>query len=264
MAVVLHPTALVDAKAELGADVRIGPYCIIGPKVRIGDRARLISHVAISGPTELGEDCVVHAFAALGEPPQDVKYKGEDTTLIVGPRTVIREHVTMHRGTPSSRGTTRVGADGFFMVGSHIAHDCLVGDKVVFANNGTLGGHVVLGDFVILGGLAAVHQHCRVGRHAFVGAMALVTEDVIPYGSVIGNHAHLAGLNVIGLKRRGYTREAIHDMRACYRLLFAEEGTFQERVEDVARLFAHRPEAMEIVEFIRAPSSRPICMPESR
>ncbi|MDZ4777456.1 MAG: acyl-ACP--UDP-N-acetylglucosamine O-acyltransferase [Alphaproteobacteria bacterium] len=258
----IHPTAIVDKSAELGADVEIGPYCIVGPNVKLGARTRLIAQVYIERETTLGEDNTVHPFAALGTPPQDTSYKGEPTKLIVGARAMIREHVSMHRGTMRSRGETVIGDDGFFMAQAHVAHDCVIGNNVILAQGATIGGHVQIGDHVIMGGLSAVHQNGRIGNHAFVGGLAAVVADVIPYGSVFGNHAQLAGLNVVGLKRRGFTRDAIHDLRAAYRLLFAEEGTFQERLDDVAELYAHVAEVREIVTFIRADAQRALCMPK--
>jgi UDP-N-acetylglucosamine acyltransferase len=257
----VHPTAIVARGAEFAEGVVIGPYCIIGPKVTLHENVRLTSHVVIDGVTELGADTVVHAFASLGGAPQHLAYKGEDTQLIVGARNLIREHVTMHTGTMMDHGVTRVGSDGLFMTASHVAHDCVVGDHVIFANNATLGGHVKIGDYVFMGGLSAVHQHTRVGRYAFAGGGAVITKDVIPYGSVWGNHAHLEGLNLVGLKRRGFSRDAINDLRATYRLLFADEGTFSERLEDVADAYAGSPEVREIVDFIRADANRPLCMP---
>jgi UDP-N-acetylglucosamine acyltransferase len=257
----IHPSALVDPKAEIGEGVEIGPFCIVGPQVTLHDRVKLHANVHVTGKTIIGEDCVVYPFAVLGEPAQDFKYKGEDVRLVIGKRNIIREYATMHMGTGVSRGETRIGDDGFFMVGSHIAHDCIVGDRVVFANNATLGGSTVVEDHVIFGGLAAAHQNSRIGKHAFIGGLAAVTTDVIPYGSVIGVHAHLAGLNLVGLKRRGFPRQTIRDLRSAYRLLFAEEGTFKERVEDVARLYPDNSPVMEIVEFIRAEASRSLCMP---
>jgi len=257
----IHPTAVVHDGAVLGADVEIGPYSIVGPKVRLGDSVRLLSHVVIDGATEIGRETVVHPFAFLGGAPQHLAHKGEDTQLVLGARNIVREHVTMHTGTVQGGGVTRVGDEGLFMVGSHVAHDCTVGNKVVFANNATLGGHVKLGDFVFMGGLSAVHQHTRVGRYTFVGGLAAVTKDVIPFGSVWGNHAHLEGLNLVGLKRRGFSREAISNLRSSYRQLFGPEGTFQERLEDTARVFANSPEVMEIVDFIRADGARPLCLP---
>jgi UDP-N-acetylglucosamine acyltransferase len=261
MSAKIHPTAIVETGAQLGADVEIGPWCLVEANVILGDRVKLHANAQALGHTTLQEDCVVHAFAVLGGPPQDLSYKGEPTRLEVGARCVMREHVTMNRGTARSHGVTTVGPDGYFMNGSHVGHDCTVGQKVIFASNATLGGHTVVGEHVIIGGLAAVHQFCRIGRHAFVGGLAAVVADVIPYGSVVGVHAHLGGLNVIGLKRRGFSREQIHDMRGAYRMLFAEEGTLQERLEDVAERFADTAEVMEIVDFVRAESARPLCLP---
>ncbi|MBV8594178.1 MAG: acyl-ACP--UDP-N-acetylglucosamine O-acyltransferase [Caulobacteraceae bacterium] len=258
----IHPTAIVDRAAELGEEVHVGPYSIVGAGARIGARTRLGPHVVVEGLTQIGEGCVVHAFANLGGAPQHIGHKGEPTTLAIGARNIIREQVTMHCGTATGRSRTTVGSDGFFMVGVHIGHDCIVGDQVVMANNATLGGHVVVEDHVIMGGLSAAHQNIRVGRHAFVGGMAGVNHDVIPFGNVWGNHAHLEGLNLVGLKRRGFSREAINTLRAAYRMLFAEEGTFQERLEDTAAAYAASPEVMEIVDFIRADSSRPLTTPQ--
>lgn len=259
----IHPTAIVDKSAEIAAGAEIGPYCILGPNVKLADGVRLVAHVFIERETEIGVDTVVHPYAVLGQPAQDTSYKGEPTRLVIGARNTIREHVSMHRGTVRGRGCTTVGDDGYYMAQSHVAHDCIVGNGVIFAQGATLGGHVQVGDSVIMGGLSAMHQYGRIGKHAFVGGLAAVVADVIPYGSVFGNHATLAGLNVIGLKRRGFSREAVHDLRAAYRLLFAEEGTFQERLEDVAENYAHEPLVQEIISFIRAEAQRPLCMPKA-
>jgi len=258
----IHPTAIIHGGARLGTDVHIGPYCIVGEAVVLGDRTRLASHVVLEGHTAIGEDCVIHPFACLGAAPQHSGHKGEPTRLVVGDRNIIREHVTMHCGTAMGRGVTQVGSDGFFMAGAHIGHDCIVGDRVTMANTATLGGHVQVEDHVIIGGLAAAHQNTRIGRHAFVGGMAGVNHDVIPFGNVWGNHAHLEGLNLVGLKRRGFSRDVINTLRAAYRMLFAEEGTFQERVEDTASAYAHSAEVMEILNFIRADSGRPLTTPQ--
>jgi UDP-N-acetylglucosamine acyltransferase len=259
----VHASAIVGEGAELDEDVEIGPYCIIGDQVKIGAGTRLLSHVVIQGVTELGENNIVYPFAALGGPPQHTAYNGEPTRLVIGDRNVIREQVTMHIGTPSGRAVTTVGSDGFFMGSSHVGHDCTVGDNVTLAHGATLGGHARISDSVILGGLCAVHQNCRVGRFAFVGGCAAVAKDVIPYGSAWGNHAHLEGLNLIGLKRQGFSREVVNDLRTAYRMLFAEEGTFQERVEDVARAFADSERVREIVDFIQAEAARPLCLPHA-
>jgi UDP-N-acetylglucosamine acyltransferase len=257
----IHATAVVDAGARLGEAVEIGPYCVVGPRVTLGARTRLLSHVNIEGLTELGADCVVHPFASLGGPPQHSAYKGEDTRLVVGARNLIREHVTMNTGSAAGGGVTRVGADCTFQIGAHVAHDCQVGDGVLMTNMATLGGHVTLSDYVIVGGLAAVHQNCRVGRYAFIGGGAMAVCDVIPYGMAWGNHAHLAGLNLRGLKLRGFSREEIHTLRAAFRAIFSGAGRLDERVSQVADAYAGWPQVMEIVAFIRADASRPLCLP---
>jgi UDP-N-acetylglucosamine acyltransferase len=256
----LHPTAVVHEGARLGSGVEIGPYCVVGPDAELAEGVRLISHAVIEGCTQIGPGCVVHPFAVLGGPPQHLAHKGEPTRLVIGARNLIREHVTMHTGSAAGRGVTTVGSDGLFMVGAHIAHDCIVGDHVVFANNATLGGHVQIGDHVFMGGLSAAHQWSRIGRHAFIGGLAPVTRDVIPY-ALVGNDASLEGINLVGLKRRGFSREAVNDLRAAYRMLFAREGTFQERVDDVARVFGSSAEVMEVIAFIRAEANRPLCLP---
>jgi len=259
----IHSTAIVHDGATLGAGVEIGPWCIVGPDVSLGDGVRLLSHAVVDGVTEIGAECVIHPFARLGGDPQHLGHKGEKTRLVVGQRNIIREHVTFNTGTASGRGVTTIGNDGLYMTGSHVAHDCIVGDRVVFANNATLGGHVHVGDFVFLGGLCAAHQFSRIGRYAFIGGLSAVTKDVIPFGSVWGVHAHLEGINLVVLKRRGFSREAINDLRAAYRLLFADEGTFQERLDDVGRVFGGSEYVMEIVNFIRADANRPLCQPRN-
>jgi len=261
VAIEVHPRAIVAKGAELADGVSIGPFCVIGEKARIGAGTRLLSHVVVEGRTELGQRNTVHAFAVLGGPPQHTAYAGEDTQLVIGDDNIIREHATLNIGTVRGGGVTRVGSNGFFMIESHVGHDCLVGDHVVLTKQATLGGHCLIGDYVIVGGLAAVHQFTRVGRHAMIGGLAAVVKDVIPYGSVWGNHAHLEGLNLVGLKRRGFSRESINTLRAAYRLLFADEGTFQERLVDTTEAHGKSPEVMEIIDFIQADANRPICLP---
>lgn len=262
MTIDVHPTAIVADGAELADGVVIGPFCTVGASVKLGPNTRLVSHVVIDGVTELGADNTVYPFAMLGGPPQHTAYKGEPTRLVVGDRNLIREHATMNIGTAAGGGITRVGSDGLYMIESHVGHDCVVGDQVILTKQATLGGHCEIGDYVIVGGLAAVHQRTRVGRHAMIGGLAAVVKDVIPYGSVWGNHAHLEGLNLLGLKRRGFSRETINTMRAAYRLLFADEGTFQERLDDTVETYSDCAEVMEIIDFIRADASRPLCLPE--
>lgn len=257
----IHSTAIVATGAELAEGVVIGPYCIVGSDVKLAERVRLEAHVVIDGDTQIGKDTIIYPFASIGQPPQHMQYAGEKVKLVIGENNTIREHVTMNPGTHLGHGQTTIGNNGFFMVGSHVAHDCMVGDNVIFANNATIGGHVKVGDFVMIGGLAAIHQHSRIGNHAFVGGMTAVANDVIPCGSVQGNHAHLAGLNIIGLKRRGFSRDQIHNLRNAYRLLFAWEGTFQERIDDVVNQYEANPDVMEIINFIKQNSTRSICMP---
>lgn len=262
MSVDVHPTAIVARGAELADGVEIGPFCVIGERVRIGADTRLTSHVVVEGSTELGARNEVHAFAVLGGPPQHTAYKGEETRLVIGDDNLIREHATMNLGTAHGGGVTRVGSRGLYMIESHVGHDCTVGDSVILTKQATLGGHCQIGEFAIVGGLAAVHQFTRVGKHAMIGGLAAVVKDVIPYGSVWGNHAHLEGLNLVGLKRRGFSRETITTLRAAYRLLFADEGTFQERLADTIETYSDSPEVMEIIDFIKADASRPLCLPE--
>ncbi|WAC48983.1 acyl-ACP--UDP-N-acetylglucosamine O-acyltransferase [Asticcacaulis sp. SL142] len=258
----IHPSAIIHHGAKIGADVKIGPWSIVGPDAVLGDGVELISHAVITGHTEIGAGTVIHPFAVLGGHPQHLAHdKSAVTRLIVGERNQIREHVTMHTGTVKGGAVTRVGNDCLFMVGSHVAHDCGVGNNVVMANNASLGGHVQVGDFVFLGGLCGVHQFARIGRYSFVGGAAMVTKDVIPYGSVWGNHARLEGLNLVGLKRRGFSRDLILSLRTAYRMMFADEGTLQERLDDVLENFSDVAQIVEIVNFIREDSNRPICLP---
>ncbi len=257
----IHATAIVEEGAKIAPSVVIGPYCQVGANVSLEEDVLLTSHVVIDGHTTVGARTKISPFAVLGSPPQHLGYKGEDTKLIIGADNTIREHVTMNPGTVAGRGQTIIGNNCLFMAATHVAHDCIVGNNIIMANNATLGGHVIIQDFVFMGGMSAVHQFCRVGIFSFVGAAALVTADVIPYGSVIGNHARLEGLNIVGMKRRNTPRPVIHDIRAAYRLLFAQEGTLQERIEDVAEMFKHRSEVMTIIDFIKTDSSRPLCIP---
>ncbi|HLF58893.1 MAG TPA: acyl-ACP--UDP-N-acetylglucosamine O-acyltransferase [Alphaproteobacteria bacterium] len=259
----IHPTAIVEPGASIGADVVIGPYCCIGSEVELGDRVRLHSHIVVTGRTKVGADTQIYPFASIGHPPQDLKYKGEPSALEIGRNNVIREHVTMNPGTEGGGMVTRVGDECLFMVGCHVAHDCRIGHHVILANNATLGGHVAIGDYAILGGLSAVHQFVRIGPHAMIGGMSGVEQDVIPYGSVMGDRARLSGLNIIGLKRRGFSRDNIHALRTAYRLLFAQEGAITERLDDVTEMFAGNETVMEIVSFMRAESARGVCQPKS-
>ena len=209
----------------------------------------------------IGADCKLYPFVSMGHPPQDFKHKGGDVRIIVGERNIFRENVNIHPGSDAGRADTVIGNDCYMMVGTHLAHECQMGNHVVISNGAQVGGAVTIGDHAILGGLCAVHQFTRIGAHAFIGGMATVTQDVIPFGSVVGNTAYLAGLNVVGLRRRGFDRQQVRDLRSAYRLLFAQEGTFKERLEDAARLYADHELVMQIVRFISEQERRPICMP---
>ena len=263
MPVFVHTSSFVDPKAELNDGVHVGPLCVVGPNVKLGRNVKLISQVSIDGNTEVGDDSTLYPFVSLGHPPQDFKHRGGDVRLIIGKRNTFRELVNIHPGSDAGRRDTIVGDDCYMMVGSHLAHEGHMGNNVVVSNGVQIGGCVTIGDHAILGGLSAVHQFTRIGAHAFIGGMATVTTDVIPYGSVIGNAAHLAGLNVIGLKRRGFSKQTIRDLRSAYRLLFAEEGTFAERLKDTARIYEDHELVMDIVEFIQAQDRRSICMPHT-
>ncbi len=258
----IHATAIIEPGAELAPGVVVGPYSFVGSGVVLDENVRLLSHVVVSGRTNVGEGTTIYPFASIGHQPQDLKYKGEPSTLEIGCNNTIREHVTMNPGTEGGGMVTRVGDDCLFMVGSHVAHDCHIGNNVIMANNATLGGHVEVGDFAVLGGLCGVHQFVRIGPHAMIGGMSGVENDVIPYGSVMGNRAYMSGLNIVGLKRRGFSREVIHTLRTAYRLLFAQEGTLSERVDDVAEMYHENEPVMEIVAFVRKDSSRAVCQPE--
>ncbi len=260
----VHHLAAVDDRAELGENVEVGPFAVIGPHVRLGDRVKVHSHAIVTGRTEIGAGCEIHPFAVIGGAPQDIKYRGEESRLIVGAHTTIREHVTMNGGTEGGDHVTRVGSHSLFLTGAHVAHDCQVGDRVILVNNATLAGHVTVEDNAILSGLCAVHQWVRIGAHAFVGGMSGVENDVIPFGMVLGNRASLAGLNIVGLKRSGFDREQIHTLRKAYRLLFSEEGTLQERLDDVDKMFPDDARVQRIVAFIRAKAGRAFCLPRSR
>lgn len=256
----IHPSAIIEDGAQIGADVAIGPFCHIGPHVTLGDRVHLHSHVVLSGRTEVGAATEIHPFAVIGGIPQDLKFKGEETQLIIGARNRIREHVTMNTGTEGGGGITRIGDDGLFMAGCHIAHDAHVGNRVIVVNNAALAGHCVIEDDVIIGGLSGVHQWVRIGQGAIIGAVTMVTNDVIPYGLVQAPRGVLDGLNLVGLKRRGVPRADITALRAAFQMLAQGEGAFQDRAR---RLGEETQSAYvrQIVEFVTAGSDRSFLTP---
>lgn len=259
----IHPTAIIEDGARLGADVSVGPFSIVGANVELGDGVTLDSHVVVTGRTAIGARTRIFPFASIGHQPQDLKYKGEPSTLTVGTDCMIREHVTINPGTEGGGMETVVGNHCLLMAGAHVAHDCRLGDHVIMANCGTLAGHVEVGPFAFVGGLSAVHQFVRIGTGAMIGGMSGVESDVIPYGLVMGNRAHLSGLNIVGLKRRGFTREQIQSLRSAYRLLFAPEGTLQERLADVAESYAGNEAVAMILRFMQAETQRSFCTPRS-
>ncbi|WP_119678346.1 acyl-ACP--UDP-N-acetylglucosamine O-acyltransferase [Indioceanicola profundi] len=262
MSVDIHPTAVVDPAAALGVGVVIGPYCVIGPHVTLGDRVRLVSHVCVDGRTSIGEGTVIYPFASIGHPPQDLKYKGESSELVIGRNNRIREQVTMNPGTEGGGMVTRIGDGGLFMVGVHVGHDCIVGNNVIMANNATLGGHVEVGDHAVLGGLSAVHQFVRIGAHAMIGGMSGVEADVIPFGLVKGERAHLAGLNLIGLERRGFSKDEINALRSAFRRIFHGESTMAERLAAAADEAGDSALVRQMLSFLTDRSSRAITLPQ--
>jgi UDP-N-acetylglucosamine acyltransferase len=249
---VIDPRALVDPGAQLGADVSVGAYSIIGAGVTIGARTRIEPHVVISGPTTLGSDNHVFPFASLGGPPQDKKYRGEPTRLEIGDRNVFRESCTLNRGTTHDKGVTRIGSDNLFMAYAHVAHDCQIGNQTVFANCAALGGHVEIGDWVIVGGLSAIHQFAKVGAHAFLGGGTILSRDVPPYVMVNGNPAAPHAINSEGLKRRGFSEEQIRTIREAYRILYRSELKLTEALARLETLAGTHAEIRPFVDFIHA------------
>ena len=255
MNALIHPSAIIEEGAVLGREVRIGPFCHVGPHVRLGDRVELKSHVVVAGHTEVGSDTTIFSFAVIGEIPQDLKFKGEETRLVIGQRNRIREHVTMNTGTAGGGGITRIGDDGLFMAGCHIAHDAIVGDRVIIVNNSAIAGHCIIEDDVLVGGLCGVHQFVRIGRGAIIGALSMVANDVIPHGLVQGPRGELDGLNLVGLKRRGVARSDITALRAAFQMLAQGEGTFQDRARRLGEE-ADSAYVRQIVEFVTGGSDR--------
>ena len=258
----IHPTAIVASGARLADDVVIGPYCVIGEDVALGAGVRLAAHVVIDGRTTIGEGTRIFPFASIGLEPQDLKYQGEASSLVIGRHNTIREYVTINPGTAGGGMVTRVGDDCLLMVGVHIAHDCQIDDHVIMANNATLAGHVVIEQYARLGGLCAVHQFVRIGRHAMIGGMSGVERDVIPYGQVMGDRARLYGLNIVGMQRHGFSRDDIQGLRSAYQFLFSADGTLNDRVNETAERFGGIGPVDDIIAFIRADSSRAICQPK--
>lgn len=257
----VHPSAVVSEGARFGKNVKVGPFCVIGPDVVLADGVELKSHVVIAGDTEIGAETIIYPFASIGEVPQDLKFKGEKTRLVIGARNRIRENVTMNPGTEGGGGITRIGDDCLFMAGAHVAHDCVIGDRVILVNHASIAGHCQLGDDVIVGGLSGVHQFVRIGRGAMIGAVTMVTADVIPFGLVQGSRGALHGLNLIGLKRRGATREDIQILRDMLSEL--SRGSFREAARQRLESSSGNAKEREVLEFILGPSDRSFLAPHA-
>ncbi|MBI3358524.1 MAG: acyl-ACP--UDP-N-acetylglucosamine O-acyltransferase [Nitrospirae bacterium] len=254
----IHKTAIVHPKAKLSSSVEIGPYSIIGEQVSIGARTKVGSHVVVDGITQIGEDCDLSPFCSIGLPPQDFKYKGEPTRVIVGNKNIFREYVTIHRGTPTGRNETVIGDCNYFMAYSHVAHDCLIGNHVVMANAAALGGHITIGDYAVLGGLVGVHQFVRIGGYAMIGGGAIVVQDVPPYLTASGNRAQLHGLNLVGLKRHRFSNEEIEALKRAYKLLFHAHRPLKEAVQESRNKWGYLPSVETFLSFIEN-SKRGIC-----
>lgn len=246
----IHPTAVIEAGAVIGANVKIGPFCYVDSKVEIGEGTELLSHVVVKGPSKIGKDNRIFQFASIGEACQDLKYAGEDTQLIIGDRNTIRESVTMHRGTVQDKGITVVGSDNLFMINAHVAHDCVIGDRCIFANNATLAGHVKIGSQAIIGGMSAIHQFCHIGDHCMLGGGSIVVQDVPPYVMAQGNHCAPFGINVEGLKRRGFEKKEILAIRRAYKALYRSGLTLEAAKEEIAKDVDEFPAVALFLDFL--------------
>ncbi len=247
----IHPQAIIDPGARLGKDVQVGPFSVIGADVEIGDRTWIGPHAVINGPTRIGRQNKIYQFTSLGEAPQDLKYAGEPTRLEIGDRNIIREYATFSRGTATGKGVTRVGSDNLFMAYTHVAHDCEVGDHTVFANCASLGGHVSIGDHAILGGFTGVHQYCRVGAHSMIGVATVTFKDIPPYLLVYGNTARPYGLNLRGLRRRGFSEDSIDILKRAYKILYRSGLRVEEALEQLRGLEPDCPEVAALVAFVK-------------
>jgi UDP-N-acetylglucosamine acyltransferase len=260
----IHPLAFVDPAAQVADDAEIGPFCVIGPHVSIASGCRLVAHVHVTGHTSIGARTVVHPYGSLGGPPQSLSYRGEPTRLVIGADCDLREGVTMNLGTQAGGGVTEVGDHGLYMAYAHVGHDCRVGHHVVFANCATLGGHCQIGDHVFFGGLSAAVQHTRIGAQAMIGGICGVRADVIPFGLANGAVARLIGINVVGMRRRNFSKESLAAARKAYRMLFFNNAPMAERINNVEGELGSDPAVAEIVAFVRSGPNRPLCRPDRR
>ena len=247
----VDPRAAVDPEAVLGEGTTVGPFAVVGPRVVVGARVRIASSAVVMGPTTIGDDCEIHPFVSIGGPPQDLKYKGEETRLTIGSKNVFRESCTINRGTVGGGGNTTIGDGNLFMAGAHVAHDCHVGSGTIFANAATLAGHVTVGDHSTIGAYSGVHQYCRIGDHAFIGGYSVITQDALPYVLSVGNRARAMGINVIGLKRRQFSDEVVTALRRAYRTLFRSKLPLKEAIAEVERDMGHLKEVAYFLEFVK-------------
>ena len=258
----IHPSSVVEDGAILGNNVKIGPFCHVGPKVTLGNNVELLSHAVVTGVSDIGSGTRIFPFASVGNEPQDLKYKGEDSELYVGKNCIIREGVTLNPGTAADRGVTRIGDNCVFLANAHVAHDCIIGNNVIFSNAVMVAGHCIVEDNVIFGGGAGVHQFCRLGRNSFIGGMAGVENDVIPYGIALGNRAYLGGLNLVGMKRAGVERKSIHNARALFKQLFQGDKPIKEIAAQLAQDASEDEICNSIIKFITKSGDRALCTPK--
>lgn len=257
----IHASAVIEDGAIIGNGCKIGPFCHVGPQVKLGKGVELFSHVVLAGNTTIGDETRIWPFASIGHQPQDLKFSGEESRLEIGARCMIREGVSMNPGTSGGGGLTKIGDECLFMLGTHVGHDCIVGDRVIMANNASLAGHVVIEDDVIIGGLSGVHQFCKIGRGAVIGAVAMVTNDVIPYGAVVSKRPDLSGLNLVGLKRRGVGKQEINGLRKAFTEIFAEGETLKVRVAAARAKYDGNALVAEVLDFLEAETSRSFLLP---
>ena len=254
----IHPTALIHPKARIDGDVEVGPYSVIGENVHLHRGVRVASHVVIEGWTEIGEGCRIFQFASIGSVPQDLKFKGEKSHVVIGKQNTIREYVTVHRGTEPGGGVTRIGDHNLLMAYVHVAHDCQIGSHVILANAATLAGHIVVQDHAVIGGVTGLHQFVRIGRHAIIGGCSAVAQDIPPFVSAVGNRAKLYGLNTVGLKRHGFTDEQLASLKTAYKIIFRSKLSMKEAVEKIRKELGDSPEAQELATFVET-SERGVC-----
>lgn len=247
----IHSTAIIHPEAQLEEDVQIGPYCVLGRNVKVGRGTEIGPQVVIDSNTVIGEKCKIYPFASLGQAPQDIKYQGEHSWVIIGNNNIIREYVTIHRGTHRGGGKTTLGNDNFIMAYVHIAHDCHIGNQVIMANGATLAGHIEIEDYAIIGGLSAIHQYVRIGAYALIGGASGIPQDVVPYVSAVGNRARLFGINVVGLKRHGFSEQTIRKLKRAYRFIFRSRLKLDDALARLTEQVGESSEVDHLVDFIR-------------